>query len=195
MWIAEYRESSNSWTHIAVLAFAETMSVWVSVITNSSTNFVCLFEGMWELLLGISSIPCIWRCVDWFFQLIQNVWTSVEWIQREAFKSLVLCVSVWTCFHVSMGFHTLLFVVWCVSKKRRRQSNNPPQTELTRLNQTLDQTLEYSFKPISKMDWRLTVLPTIKGCFLHLYKTPLSISNQAKLPAQFKHINQRRKRK
>ena len=48
MWIAEFSESSNLWTHIALSGIPESMLVWVSV--NTSTPF--FFFEMRELDLS-----------------------------------------------------------------------------------------------------------------------------------------------
>jgi len=38
MWIAEFSESSNLWTHIAPSGILEGMPVWVSLLSQSSGN-------------------------------------------------------------------------------------------------------------------------------------------------------------
>ena len=48
MWIAEFSESSNLWTHIALFGIPESMPVWVS--TNS------------QLPCGVGSESCL---TDW----------------------------------------------------------------------------------------------------------------------------------
>ena len=47
MWIAEFSESSNLWTHIALSGIPESMLVWVSVNTSTSISFL-----KWELDLS-----------------------------------------------------------------------------------------------------------------------------------------------
>ena len=47
MWIAEYCESSSSWTQIALLGPPGSMSVWVSA-TNNQHTIQCVALGSFE---------------------------------------------------------------------------------------------------------------------------------------------------
>lgn len=46
MWIAEFSESSNLWTHIALSGIPESMLVWVSVNTSTSISFFEMGVGL-----------------------------------------------------------------------------------------------------------------------------------------------------
>ena len=65
MWIAEFSESSNLWTHIAPSGIPEGMPVWVSLISQhwqGSSLFWCLdVEGLLAILLMSAPFKCISR--------------------------------------------------------------------------------------------------------------------------------------
>jgi hypothetical protein len=53
MWIAEFSESSNLWTHIAPSSILEGMPVWVSLIYQPNTGLILV--GVWMMkVAGIS---------------------------------------------------------------------------------------------------------------------------------------------
>ena len=70
MWIAEFSESSNLWTHIAPSSILEGMPVWVSLIYQPNWDVIlCLVLGWWRLLESTSApFKCISRTLYqlWF---------------------------------------------------------------------------------------------------------------------------------
>ena len=49
MWIAELSESSNLWTHIALLSILESIFIWVSFITSHKPYI--LFYGEYKMFM------------------------------------------------------------------------------------------------------------------------------------------------
>jgi hypothetical protein len=63
MWIAEFSESSNLWTHLAPFGIPKGMPVWVS-LNSQLQRFILLKLGCWRTFAGIYSMSAPLKCIS-----------------------------------------------------------------------------------------------------------------------------------
>lgn len=173
MWIAEFSESSNLWTHIALSGIPESMLVWEPFWPQNALLFglaTCGFWAFFEACFGFEPslfrltpfksvalkvaltfrlfMACeaaFWRC--WWIEVVNSFWR----VDRDDFSVFA---------HQFRLLGALLLPFWLDWFYRRAVWSRCPKARESSLF------LSFSFM----------------------------VSNQARRPAELKHINKRRKR-
>ena len=190
MRIAEFSESSSFWTQLALWDMPESMPFWVSVLTSS--RIICFF---FKWIVRILSV-CVFhrkRTLAWNSVKILFLWFSFTCLAGTCFVcSLVnkrkrkkgadnFCVSI-HCKHISNASF------WILSKDERITWIELRFVCIAFVC-VLWLQLQLQCKPegIAKLQ--------LKTQFQHLpFSSTNQTSNKARVPAELKHINKRRKR-